>query len=287
MLAHVMTSQSKIDYVLVYSLSRLSRDMGTFMQTIAVVLQKYSVGIRSVLEHTDDTPTGRFMQNLFVSVSRLDNEINMQYTKDNMRALAAQGYWQNAPPLGYKSAKNPNEKGQLRPTIEPNEMAPLVTDVLETFSTGKITKATLTRYARELGLRSRNGKLLTETSIRLLLQSPIQAGYVTGSLTDGELVPGKHTAIISTDTYEKNQILLNRKDNYRLGELHSRQNELYPLPGHVLCHNCNNPLYASAPKTGNGGSSPRYHCARQTCKGLVPSIKADILHSEFKEMLKK
>ena len=84
MLSYVATSQSKIDYVLVYSLSRLSRDMGTFMQSIELVLQKRGVGVRSVLEHTDDTPTGRFMKNLFVSVSQLDNEIKMEYTRDNI-----------------------------------------------------------------------------------------------------------------------------------------------------------------------------------------------------------
>lgn len=287
MIAFATSPGNQIDYVLVYSLSRLSRDMGTFMQSIKVILKKHNVGIKSVLEHTDDSPVGNFLENLFIGVAQLDNEMKMQYTKDNMRALASQGYWQNAPPLGYDTTKIPNEYGQLRPSIKPNDFAPLVRKVLERFSQGDVTKAALARYAKEIGLKSRTGKALTETSIRLLLMSAVHAGYVSGSLTDNELVEGKHEPIISIQTYQLNQALLSDNKNLRFGELHKRRNESYPLRGVLLCSNCMNPMYASAPRTGNGGSSPRYHCARSTCKGKSPSVKATAVHEEFVALLNR
>ena len=285
MLVYATTPSNQIDYVLVYSLSRLSRDMGTFMEGIKLVLKRNNVAIKSVLEHTDDSPVGNFLENLFVGVAQLDNEMKMQYTKDNMRALASQGYWQNAPPLGYDSVKIPNEAGQLRPSIKPNSTAPLVKQVLERFSEGDISKAELARFAKEVGLRSRYGKVLTETSIRLLLQSAVQAGFITGKLTDGELVRGKHAPIISQQTFEINQKLLAGDKNFRLGETHRKRNENYPLRGMLLCQSCNLPMYASAPRTGSGGASPRYHCARTSCRGKTPSIKASVVHQEFTELL--
>jgi site-specific DNA recombinase len=64
-------------------------------------------------------------------------------------------------------------------------------------------------------------------------------------------------------------------------------NPSYPLKGLVLCPSCMNPLYASAPKTGAGGKSPRYHCSRPQCKGKYKSIKASVMHEDFEDMLKR
>lgn len=65
-------------------------------------------------------------------------------------------------------------------------------------------------------------------------------------------------------------------------------NEQYPLKRFVLCFNCGKPLYASSPKTGGGKShSPRYHCARKSCRGVVPSIKAETANELFANLLKE
>ncbi len=104
--------------------------------------------------------------------------------------------------------------------------------------------------------------------------------------TGWELVDGKHKAIISRDTYEINQRLLYGKRK-RAGEVRQKFNPDYPLKGLVLYPNCMKPLYASAPKTGAGGKSPRYHCSRPLCKGKYKSIKADVMHDDFEKMLQR
>ena len=65
-------------------------------------------------------------------------------------------------------------------------------------------------------------------------------------------------------------------------------NEQYPLKRFMLCFNCQKPLYGSSPKTGGGKShSPRYHCARNSCRGIVPSIKAETANELFANLLKE
>ena len=179
-----------------------------------------------------------------------------------------------------------NEIGKLRPTLKPNSMALLVKQVLERFSEGDITKAELTRYAASIGLRSRYGKKLNEDRIHAMIKHTIYAGYVANKQTDWELVDGKHEAIISRYTYEINQRLLYGKRK-RAGEVRQKFNPDYPLKGLVLCPSCTKPLYASAPKTGAGGKSPRYHCSRPQCKGKYKSIKADVMHDDFEKMLQR
>ena len=287
LMQYCMEHKGEIDNWLVYNIKRASRDIDTYSNQVRVVLKALGVTIRSATEPAvDDTKEGRFMETLLVALGQLDNEGKSEVTKDNMRALAAQGYWQSAPMLGYGKHEVLNDLGKTRPTLKPNRMAPLVKQVLERFSQGDVTKAELTRYAASIGLRSRYGNKLSDDRVIKLLRQPVYAGYVVGKHTNGELVRGVHEPIISTETFELNQAILNNKSN-RAGEVHLKHNPDYPLKGLVLCPSCNNPLYASAPKTGAGGKSPRYHCSRPSCRGLVKSVATAQMHGDFAEMLER
>jgi site-specific DNA recombinase len=166
-------------------------------------------------------------------------------------------------------------------------MADKVTAVLERFSVGDISKAELCRYAETIGLRSAKGKVLNEESINRLLASPEHAGYVHDKFTSYETVEGKHPGLITAATFERNQQLLYSGKNARKGEVHLKDNDEFIVKGLLLCFNCKNPLYASAPRTGSGGRSPRYHCARPTCRGKVASVKAEAVHYDFLLLLER
>ena len=117
-----------------------------------------------------------------------------------------------------------------------------------------------------------------------MIQHPVYAGYICDRFTEYEKFEAKHEAIIDRDTYERNQQLIYANDRSRKNEVHSKKNPDYVLKGTLLCIGCNRPQYASAPRTGNGKHSPRYHCGKG-CK--IPSIPAQIVHDDFKDMLKK
>ena len=286
LLSYAARHKNEIDYVIVYKMSRASRDIATYVEGFLLPLRRLGISIRSATEFVDSSPTGQFMEGINILVAQLDNHNKRDFTIDNMTNLSLQGWWQAPAMVGYDIHKIPNEIGKLRPTLKPSGMAPQVKQVLERFSEGNITKAELTRYAASIGLRSRYGKKLSEDRIHAMVKHPIYAGYVANKQTNWELVQGKHEAIISRDTYEMNQTLLYGKRK-RAGEVRQMFNPDYPLKGLVLCPSCMKPLYASAPKTGAGGKSPRYHCSRPQCKGKYKSIKADVMHEDFEEMLQR
>lgn len=287
MLRYAREHKNEIDLVIVYKMNRASRDMDSYVIGFRLQLKSLGIQIRSATEPgIDDTPTGQLLEYISIAIGQLDNDTKRGFTMDNMTALALQGYWQHPPIVGYETHKIANDIGKLRPTLKPSKMAPLVKQVLERFSQGDITKAELTRYAANINLRSRYGKKLSEDRINALLKHPVYAGYIVDNFTKGELVEGKHEALISLETFELNQALLNNKRK-RTGEVHLKLNPDYPLKGSVLCLHCKKPLYASAPQTGNGGKSPRYHCSRSTCKGLFKSVGAAQIHEDFEKILKK
>jgi site-specific DNA recombinase len=287
LLKFCMSQKGEIQHWIVYNMKRASRDIDTYSTNVRTVLKSIGITVRSATEPAvTDTKEGRFMENLLVMLGQLDNEGKAEDTVNNMTSLAMQGYWQHPPVVGYDNCKIPNELGKPRPSLIANSMAPKVKDVLERFSIGDVTKAELTRYAEKAGLRSRYGKVMSEDSINRLIKNPVYAGFVKDKFTDYELVSGKHVGIISDSTYERNQQLLYGK-NSRKGEVHTQKNEMYPLKGLLKCGSCLKNLYASAPRTGNGSYSPRYHCSRKECTGKTKSVKVRVVHDDFEKMLQK
>ena len=279
--------RSKIDHWIVYNMRRASRDTDSYSGQVRSILKALGISIRSATEAAvDDTREGRFMENLLVALAQLDNEGKSDVTKDNMRALAMQGWWLGAPILGYNMTKKKNDLGKLRSTIKPNAMAPVVKKVLERFSEGDMNKAELTRYAATVGLRSRYGKTVSEDRIYKLLKHPGYAGFIANNHTSWELVPGRHEPIISRDTYNLNQTLLYGKRK-RVGEVRQKLNPEFPLKGLLKCPHCKNDLYGSSPRAGSGSRSPRYHCSRKSCKGLYKSTKASVMHEDFIRTLQR
>jgi site-specific DNA recombinase len=272
--------------VILYKMSRASRDMMSYIVGFYAPLQALGVSIRSATEPVDETGMGQFMGEISVLFAQLENHNRRDFTIDNMTSLAHQGYWVHPPLLGYDTHKIPNEVGKMRSTLKPNVKATQVKQVLERFAEGNITKAELTRYAKTIGLRSKSGKVLTETAVHKLIERAVYAGYVQDNFTERQLVKGKHEPIISVETYETNQRLLYGRRK-RVGEVRQKLHPDYPLKGTILCPHCGKPMYASAPRTGSGGKSPRYDCSRPTCRGHVRSIKAVSVHDSFEELLER
>ena len=119
-------------------------------------------------------------------------------------------------------------------------------------------------------------------SINNFIKNAVYAGYNKNEMTDNELVKAKHEGLISLDTYLRNQAILAGRKPSEI-DYKPRFTAEYPLKHSLLCVNCHKPLTGSAPTTGAGGRSPRYHCTR--CTGFG-SISIEEAHDLFEAMLK-
>lgn len=273
--------KGQIDYVLVYKMSRASRDVESYITGIRSVLASKGIQIRSATEPFDDSPMGRFMENLYVGVAQLDNNIKQEMVIDNMTRIAQQGFWQHKPPRGYEKYKINNDEGKPRPSLKPSHEARQVKNLLMRWNRGDLTEAELTRYAGSLGLTGANGKSLTQEMIHHLITNPLYAGYVCDKFTNYERVEGRHEPLIAREIFEQNQLIFKMKNKeYLIGLKHRKINELFPLRRFVRCSQCSEYMTGSRPK-----NSPRYYCHRPSC-AKSGSIMAKVLHEEFEELLK-
>lgn len=284
MLANLSNRKSDVKNLIVYNMRRLTRDITSFSIDIGAILSAHRVSLHSTTEKVDDTPEGNFMRTLAIAVGQLDNEQKGRVIADNMRGVALEGWWQGNIPLGYSARKVPigedrGNKTKQRLTLERNkDTGDKVQTILERFSIGDITQAELAQYAENVGLRSSKGNVIGLQSIKTLLTNITYTGHISNKSTDFEPIKGKHEALISIDTYNRNQAIL---DGRKPDEATPHFSIEYPLKHALLCVNCGKSLTGSAPTTGSGSRSPRYHCAR--CKGMgsIPVEKAHKLWEAF------
>ncbi len=287
MLTDIRTHRGEIDYVIVYNTSRISRDLQSFSTTIAPALLGNGVLLRSTQENIDETPYGRFIQNISIAFHQLDNNVKAETVKDNMKTVARQGWWQSKAPYGFLPLKVPSgEKGtKARLSLTPdtaNDRAEKLTNVLNRFSVGDLTVTGLVDYAGDIKLQpDSDSERFSFNQMNRILRNPLYAGYVCGKrLTDDKMIKAQWDGLITMETYEKNQrILAGNKPVYERKE---ENDYLYPLKAFLVCSGCKNKIRGSAPTNGSGKSSPRYHCSE--CKAMS-SVNIETMHEKFHDLL--
>ena len=290
MLADIAKRKGRIDHVVVYNVSRISRDMTSFFNDIGFILAKCGVTLRSTQEVIDESPTGRFMLNIALSVHQLDNDIKSKTVKDDMALLASYGWWMSQAPIGLKL--KPIVTGELtndgkkkhHNTLEideTNDAGKKIQFLLNRFSEGDIAPMELVNLAHKMGVNGKNGKPITLNTMLGILRQSVYAGYNTSK----KLLDGKPTKIkdfdglIDIDTYNKNQRILSGNHC----PLVPSNSELYPLRKLLICEDCGTLIRSSAPRSGSGKASPRYHC---TTKGHG-SIPIEEMHQLFVDFLEE
>lgn len=277
-------------HVVVYNTSRISRNLISYAADIGTRLASKGVTLRSTQEAIDDTPTGKLMQNIAMSMHQFDNDLKSRLVRDNMKTTALEGWWTTIPPVGMKIEKhytgslNASGKKKYHAALasdETNNLGEEIANIIWKYHEG-MSVADLVRYAEKRNIRDKKSKLLNHNAITRIVVQPAYGGYIRSSLTDGELVKAKWDGIVPIDVILDN---IKRQQGIRVvGEKRPclRDNPQYPLKNVLRCSHCGRNLRGSAPKCGSGIRSPRYHCP--DCLG-IGSVKNDILHEQFEELL--
>lgn len=288
LLDYCKKNKGKIDHIVVYNTSRTSRNINSYFVDIAQKLISFGVTVRSTIENVDETPAGKLMLSMSLIIHQFDNDVKSQTSHDNMAYVLRQGWWITQPPLGLIIEKVPID--ELDKSGKQKQRCILASDsrdnigdniaaLLNRFSAGDITEAELHRLAESKGIRAKNGKLISFNTLDRILRMPIYAGYyASDKLTNGELIKMKFNGIISLETFNRNQMILNGDKR----DFVYSPADKYPLKGCLICERCGKMIRGSAPKNGSGKASPRYHC----CVTGHHSISVLEMHNAFDEFLR-
>ena len=293
MLKDIDEKKIEVDAVIVYNLSRISRDLMSFSAEIAPTLVKHDVELRSTCEDINSTPQGKFMMNLSIALHQLDNDNKSQTVTDNMTAVAEAGYWQSNAPVGMRrkhvttGERTKDGKFRYRTVLEPDpedNRGQKAKDILDFYAESDGSIAEAMRYATKIGFTNKAGKPFTCKQMGRFLTHPAFAGYIcSDSLTNGEYVKANWDGLISL---EQHLLIVQLRKNTKNGEndskgkprTYQKNNPDFPLKGTLHCQQCGAVVRGSSPTGGSGKPSPRYHCSK--CNG-AGSVMPSKMHDRF------
>ncbi len=268
----------EIDGFVVWKLDRLARKSADH-HVITAVLKKHGVRLISVTEPIDDSATGQLMETILAGYAQFDNDVRAERSGAGVLRRIQEGGWPHLAPLGYINVKDDLK----RPTLEPDENAPIIAKWLLEYLKGGYTQYDMNGLAWKMGVRSRLGKRLSYQQTCNMLRSPIYAGQVYSKMLDYP-IRGLHEPLI---TLEDHLLILDRLDGRKKPRSGERVNKAWPLRGgFVICNICGASLTGSAPK-GRSKHYPIYSCPNCRAKnvGHRVSVDREAMHAQFEDLL--
>lgn len=259
--------KKRIAFIIVYSIDRFSR-AGASAITMVEELKRIGINVLSVTQPVDvETSTGMFFQNLNLLFSKYDNDQRRDKTIMGMRQRLLNGYWMGKAPFGYKNARD--EKNT--PIIVKDEKAKIIRNIFLWKVNEGLTNTQIVERLQKQGIK------MFRQHITKIFKNPVYCGLIAHNLLNGEIIEGKHPAIVSKELFLKaSGLQLNNPHNYK----QHKANINLPLKGgFVRCSKCNRALTGYIVKKKN---IHYYKCGTKSC---CTNKSAKALNNQFIEIL--
>ena len=205
-------SQHVADGIICWKLDRLARNPIDSAQ-IAWMLQE------GIIKHIQTFEKSYYPEDnvLLMSVEfGMANQYVLDLSKNVKRGLRAKldkGWRPNLAPLGYLNETKTKGNGMI---IKDPERFPLVKKMWELMLSGSHSPPKILDIAvNKWGLRTRYGKNLSRSTIYRILTSSFYSGLFEFPEGSGNWYQGSHEPMITTEEYDRVQVLLGRKGKPR------------------------------------------------------------------------
>lgn len=307
----------KIDYVLIFKLSRFGRNTADVMNNLQIMLD-YDVDLLAVEDKIDSTgPAGKLMIAVLAAVAEIERENIRAQVKAGMLQKASEGGWNGGQaPLGYKIVKDANGRnGHL--AIDEEE-AKLVRLIFEKYANTGMGYAGVAKWLNKNGYRRtarQNAKhsMFSQDTVKGVLDNPVYIGKIVHGRFMPEKLQGKrneyriveqdeyalydgmHEAIISDELWEI--VRAKRQATSGRPQQHYGPKNVYMLSGIVKCPECGQPLLGTQSyyKKKDGSTSRAFsyyvcrhgkHATGNPC-AFNRSVRAEVLDAQVIQVVQQ
>ena len=226
LLLYCSDKKNRIEAIIAYKIDRISRSTDDYSQ-IRILLRKYGVEIKSVTEFFENTPAGRFMENIIANVAQFDNDVRAERCSGGMLEAVREGRYVWMAPVGYS-----NVRVGGKATIAKNEMAPLIKETFELVAKNTHAIEDVRKIMTEAGLVLKNGKPLGKKYFYKIFDNRLYYGVIHKF---GETHKGLFEPVIDEVLFNQvRRVLKNRGKRMSQYKLDS---EDFPLRRFVMAKN--------------------------------------------------
>lgn len=267
MLAYCRLRREKIHVLIIPKIDRLAR-YSTDYGNIKIQLGRYGVKVESIGEQFDDSPAGKFTENVLAAAAQFDNEVRAERCKGGMEEAVEEGRWVWKAPIGFR-----NVRVSKRGTIEPNPTtAPIVIEAFERLACGLHTQKAVWLWVNESGLR------VSRPHFYALIRNKAYIGQIEafGKITNAK---PPFVALVSTTIFYKAQTAGAKPVEHKA--LYDRDNPDFPLRGTAKCE-CGR-FFTACWSKGASQRYPYYRCLG--CQRV--NRKRELVQDAFREELNR
>jgi site-specific DNA recombinase len=274
---YCQNNKGKIQTVVVYSLSRFSRNTSDHF-ALRTLLGGLGITLRSVTEPINESSTGKLMEAILAGVAQFDNSIRAERTIAGMKTAIEKGRWTFQAPLGYLNTADSAGKPSLIPD---QQRGLLITKAFELYGTGQYSKNDVLKMVTNMGLLSRKGKKISAQTFGSILRNRIYAGWVSVPTWNASR-RGSFEPLVGQEVFDRVQSMLAGKQLSSIP--HVRNHPDFPLRRFTRCKTCGNPLTGSWSK-GRTKKYPYYRCTDRSCRSV--NIRKEDMEKQFRLFLEK
>jgi len=262
-----------VDYLVVNSFDRFSRDAGEAIVAIKKLQKTYAIKVVSVTEGVTfdaDDPGSFFYAGLMLLKG--EDEIIRNRSRINLGIYTAkkkEGRYLGAAPIGYMNTRDERNK----PVIIPHPEKSLIIQYIFRAFLDNVPLNEIKGQAQKMGF-TQNGN----SAIQRILTNPVYIGLIHVKAYKNypeEMVEGIHEPLIDRTTWYdvQNKIRGNRRQIQII-------NHDMPLRGVLLCH-CGKALTGAASRGKKGKYYNYYKCQTSSKHNNISAVKA---HSQLQEI---
>ena len=263
MMAWIKAHKDEVDFVVVHHFSRVFRSSVDAHLTKRD-LKKWGVRIVSTVFDLGDGPEGDMVESILNAVDEYRVKADGADIAYKMGAKAKNGGTIGRARLGYINARDLSEGRNIGVVQVDPERAPFMISAFELYATGTFSLDSLQAELTMRGLRTRPGRHpageVSISKLAALLRDPYYLGYVTYK---GELIKGRHEALISQELFDRVQVMLDDRGGRGVRK---RRHDHY-LKGALWCGECHERGDESRMimqwANGNGGRYLYFFCVRK------------------------
>jgi site-specific DNA recombinase len=227
--------EKDIDYVIVYELSRLTRNR-TDDAIVMADLKKRGVTLISATESIDESPVGQLMQGLLAAFNEYRSAKDGADIAYKMSQKAKTGGTIGRAPIGYINSIDRYDGREIRSVTVDAERAPFVKHAFAMYATGDHTMEDIVDTLTDRGLTTRpTGRHPAGPVSMSKMSRMLRDKYYLGLVVyKGEVFDGRHPAIVEATVFDRVQDLLTTRG------VAGERRRLYPhyLKGSVWCGHC-------------------------------------------------
>jgi len=246
--------------LLVWNASRISRNSIDTGKVVYLMDEGKLLEVRTPSQMFRNIPNDKFLLNLFCSQAKLENDNKGEDVKRGLKTKAELGMYPAPAPVGYKNNKY-EERGRKQIYPDP-ERFDSVRKMVDMMLTGLYTPLKIWKIVcKEWSFIMPNGRKMSRNTIYYLFTNPVYYGMFEYPRESGLWYKGTYKPLMTSDEYDKIQLLLGKKGRPR------PKTHTFAFTGLMGCGECHSGITAEAKVkkqlNGNIHSYIYYHCTKR------------------------